>query len=135
MNQDPQILMLEDDPDDRFITEHTIKELDLDIKITFVQNSKDLFDYLEQNPAPTLILMDYNSAPENAIQIIGKIKSENSYRSIPLIVLGESTSSKFVSECYSKGANSFIQKPSTLAGTREKIKSFFNYWLSTAEIY
>ena len=135
MNQDPQILMLEDDPDDRFITEHTIKELDLDIKITFVQNSKDLFDYLEQNPAPTLILMDYNSAPENAIQIIGKIKSENRYRSIPLIVLGESTSSKFVSECYSKGANSFIQKPSTLAGTREKIKSFFNYWLSTAEIY
>ena len=135
MNQDPHILMLEDDPDDRFITENTIRELDLEIKITFVQNSKDLFDYLEQYPAPTLILMDYNSAPENAIQIIGKIKSENRYRSIPLIVLGESTSSKFVSECYSKGANSFIQKPSTLAGTREKIKSFFNYWLSTAEIY
>ena len=134
MNQDPIILMLEDDPDDRFITEATLRELQLDIQIMFMQNSNDLFHYLEHNPAPSLILMDYNSAPENAIQVISKIKSEKQYRSIPLIVLGESNSSKFVSECYSKGANSFIQKPSTLSGTKEKIASFFNYWLSTAEI-
>ena len=67
------ILMLEDDNDDRYITETAIAEMNLDIKVQFFSNSNDFLNYLTNNQ-PSLLLIDYNSTPENGIQVLKKIK-------------------------------------------------------------
>jgi two-component system, response regulator len=133
MNEE-YILMLEDDHDDRFMTENTVSELGYKIPVVFVTYSHELFSTLETKGKPRLIIIDYNSLPDNAVEILKKLKQSEAYSSIPVVVLGESSASKFISECYSLGAGSFIRKPASEKGTREKIDTFFKYWLSVAEV-
>jgi CheY-like chemotaxis protein len=128
------ILMLEDDPDDRFITESTLSELGHAVSIQFVKSSTELFNFLGTNAKPQLIILDYNSAPMNAVDVLRQLKKDEKLRSIPAVVLGDGDKEKYVSECYDAGASSYISKPTTAEGTKSKIESFFNYWLKTVEV-
>lgn len=127
------ILMLEDDNDDRYITETAIAEMNLDIKVQFFSNRNDFLSYLTNNQ-PSLLLIDYNSTPENGIQVLKKIKELKPVNEVPVIILSDSSSEKYKAECYAFGASSFIRKPQTVESTANKIKTFFNYWLTVAEV-
>ena len=134
MEKNSFILMLEDDPDDRFLTETTMKDLGYETDITFVKSSKELFAALENGDRPTLILLDYNSSPDNAVEILRFIKTNSRLKSIPVIVLSDSSSPKDIHECYLQGANSFIKKPTSASDTTDKINTFFKYWLTVAAV-
>jgi CheY-like chemotaxis protein len=128
------IFMLEDDPDDRFITRSSIESLGYNVSITFFQDSNELYCHLETSQRPYLILVDYNSLPDNAVKILKKLKNDDRFKCIPIIVLGESTSSKYITECYCCGASSYVKKPTSSENTKDKIDSFFRYWIKTVEV-
>lgn len=134
MRESSYILMLEDDPDDRFITETTIKELGYATLIKFVKSSDELFSHLESDFKPILILLDHNSSPMGAIDILKDLKSKEEYKHIPVVVLSESASQNEVRECYANGASSYVQKPSSVEDTRSKINGFLEYWLRVVEV-
>jgi CheY-like chemotaxis protein len=127
------IVMLEDDSDDRYLTEEIFSQLNIDAPIRFFSSSLDLFPFIQTN-RPSLILLDYNSTPENAVQVLKKIKGHPELKDIPVIVLSDNDLPAYKNECYSLGASSFIKKPSTLEGTRQKIETFFKYWFEVAEV-
>jgi CheY-like chemotaxis protein len=133
------ILMLENDDDDRYITQATFDEHRYDILIEFVSTSVELFDHLlacEKNERdfPALILLDYHSTPSNAVDILRELRSQRKYSHIPVVVLSGSVKSDIVKACYEAGANSFIQKPSKATDTDTKIATFFQYWFKTVEL-
>jgi CheY-like chemotaxis protein len=127
------ILMLEDDSDDRYLTESAIEELGLDIKIKFFSNSNEFLDSLTVTQ-PVLLLIDYNSTPENGIQVLKKIKDLRYSNDVPVIILSDSDSEKYKAECYAYGASSFIKKPQPIEATARKIETFFKYWLTVVEV-
>ena len=127
------ILMLEDDSDDRYITENPIEELCQEIKINFFSNSNEFLNSLTISQ-PALLLIDYNSTPENGIQILKKIKELKSSNDVPVIILSDSDSEKYKAECYAYGASSFIKKPQPVETTARKIETFFKYWLTVVEV-
>ena len=127
------ILMLEDDSDDRYITENAIEELGLEIKIKFFSDSNKFLNSLTITQ-PALLLIDYNSTPENGIQVLKKIKELKSSNDVPVIILSDSDSEKYKAECYAYGASSFIKKPQTVETTARKIETFFKYWLTVVEV-
>lgn len=127
------ILMLEDDSDDRYLTQNAIEELGLDVEIEFFSNSNEFLSFLAAS-SPCLLLIDYNSTPENGIQILKKIKAHKPANQVPVIILSDSSSEKCKAECYEFGASSFIKKPQTVEATANKIKIFFSYWLTVAEV-
>jgi len=132
--QQKLILMLEDDGDDRYITESAIAELDLNVEIKFYSDSNEFLDQLLTPIKPSLFLIDYNSTPENGFQVLKKIKALTSFNHVPVIILSDSNSEKYKNECYAYGASSFIIKPHTVQTTVNKIETFFRYWLTVAEV-
>jgi CheY-like chemotaxis protein len=128
------VLMLEGDGDDRYITQQTLSELRVDIPIKFSSNSNEFFNVLSEREKPSLILIDYNSVPQNGIEVLKKLKSSTNYNDIPVVILSDSNLPKYKSECYQHGASSFIKKPDTSEGTNKKIASFFNYWFQVVEV-
>ncbi len=60
------VYMLEDDSDDRYITDSLIEELRLPIQIKYFVNSDSFLEFLSDAEKGFLILIDYNSKPENA---------------------------------------------------------------------
>ena len=128
------VLMITGDEDDQYITTSTLSDLGYDIPTRFLTRSNELLHYLEANEDPLLILMDYNARPYNAMELLKQLKAQPSKQHIPAIVLSNLASPEYVKECYSLGAVSFIVKPAGAAATKEKIATFFKYWLSVAEI-
>jgi CheY-like chemotaxis protein len=133
MQKQPFVLMLEEDPDDRQITESTLLELGFDIPVKYVSYSNELFDKLREDEKPSLILVDYNATPAPAVEILKELKGNADYRHIPTVVLGEGLPEHFIKECYQLGANSYITKPASDKITKDKIETFFKYWLNVAE--
>lgn len=129
------ILMLEDDSDDRYITEQAIEELGLDVDIQFFSDSNQFLHFLAGTSLyPSLILIDYNSTPENGLAVLKKIKALTPLNKLPVIILSDSNTEKYKAECYAHGASSFIQKPQTVEATANKIETFFKYWFTVAEV-
>ncbi len=124
--------MLEDDSDDRYLTSEVVNDLNIDLQIAFYSNSTNLFTALKQ-ARPNLILVDYNSTPENGSEVLRKLKADHDLRSIPVVILSDSRLSKYKTECYREGASAFVIKPTSLEETKKKIKAFFTYWSAVAE--
>ena len=131
-SKEQYVLMLEDDADDRYITETTIRELGYDVPIKFLAYGRELITWLTQSEQPSLILVDYN--PVTGVDTLKLLKTHPDFNHIPVVVLSEVASVKHVRQCYQLGANSFIKKPETSEMTRYKIETFFKYWFDLAEI-
>ena len=128
------VVMLEDDSDDRYLTSETLAELNIDVPVKFFSSSNELLEFLKNNTKPSLILLDYNSTPENAKQVLQRIKSDNNLKEIPVVVLSDNDLPAYKKECYALGASSFIKKPDNVKETQEKIATFFKYWFEVAEV-
>jgi CheY-like chemotaxis protein len=128
------VLMLEADGDDRNITQQTLSELNPEISIRFLSASTEFFTFLSIAEKPALILVDYNSTPDNGLGVLKKLKSDPKLCDIPVVILSESDLAKYKNECYKYGASSFIKKPDTLEATNKKIASFFTYWFDVVEV-
>lgn len=131
------IIMLEDDEDDRYISQAVFGENHADVTLRFVNTSHELLNLLQtftdtNTPLPALILLDYHASPLNAIEILKNIKSKSAYKHIPVVVLSGSVHSDIIKDCYAHGASSFIQKPS--ANVENKISAFIKYWFGVVEL-
>lgn len=131
--QDTLIWMLEDDQDDRSLTRNIIEKSGINASVTFFSNSNEMIFAMETCIRPSIILLDYNSRPLGGIDVLKKIKLNYQYNDIPVIILSEVADPVIVSECYRLGASSYITKPFTEKQAKQKIESFFSYWLSVAE--
>jgi CheY-like chemotaxis protein len=129
-----QILMLEHDEDDRYITQAVLDEVKADVSIEFVSDSTALFKKLGENKIPDLLLITYGALPMNVVEILRRIRSTTSLKHLPVVVLSGATKPAIVKECYEAGASSFVTKPSTGTETTLKITSFLDYWLRTVEL-
>jgi CheY-like chemotaxis protein len=127
------IYMLEDDSDDRYLTNEVVDELGLDINIRFFSSSTELMDSLHED-LPAMILVDYNSSPENGLAVLQRIREHGHTSALPVIILTENNYPSLKKNCYSAGASTVISKPRDMMGTRERIKTFFEYWLNVAEV-
>lgn len=132
------ILMLEDDHDDRHITESFFSERGYEIDIQFLDESDQLISYLEdaaiQGSLPNMILIDLNMPRKNGYEVLKEVKSHSQFHVIPVIIVSGTAFPADVKECYRLGANSFVKKPFTDQLTQKKIETFANYWFEVSEL-
>jgi CheY-like chemotaxis protein len=138
------ILMADDDEDDRELTRYAVPDPDLAREMRFVGDGQELLDYLRRTgryadptveaPRPGIILLDLNMPRMDGREALTVIKGDESLRQIPVVVLTTSKDEHDVSTTYDLGANSFITKPSSLAGLVEAMRSLTQYWFGIVEL-
>jgi CheY-like chemotaxis protein len=134
MTPNQYVLMLEDDSDDRYFTQSTIDELGLDVTVRYTPFSDEVLESLSENDRPSLILLAHNIYPKAGAEIIRKFKGHRDFAHVPIIVLSEDIPAQHVQDYYKSGANTVIKKPLSVAMTRQKVQTFFRYWMQVAEI-
>jgi two-component system, response regulator len=127
------VVLLDEDRDDWSLVKETVSEIGLDVSIQYIGASNELFDYLKAHQ-PSLILLDYNALPDNGLRVLQQLKSEPAWKEIPVVILSDSADPYYKAECYGAGAATYIKKPDSDRGTREKISTFFKYWFEVAEV-
>jgi CheY-like chemotaxis protein len=129
-----RMLMIEDDMDDRYITETYFTDNGYDITLEFFNSAGDIIhhlDNLQLELLPHLVVLDPGKTGYGALM---QLKAHPRFKEIPVVVVSESTERGWVKEAYRLGANSFIQKPSTHQLTNEKIGTFAKYWFDVVEL-
>ena len=137
------ILMAEDDPDDRLLTEYALLESRLANGFYYVEDGIELLDYLykrgkyeysEDAPYPDLILLDLNMPRMDGCEALEEIKADSELRRIPIVVLTTSKAEEDILKTYNLGVSGFITKPVSIDGLVEAMKSVGEYWFSIVKL-
>jgi CheY-like chemotaxis protein len=137
------ILMADDDPDDRMLTEDALKEARLANEIRFVENGEELLQYLRHqgkfanltlSPRPGIILLDLNMPKMDGREALQVIKNDPELRRIPVIIMTTSKADQDILKSYDLGANSYVTKPVTFDELVEVVRGFGKYWFEIVEL-
>lgn len=140
MRPDFHILLIEDSDTDVKIIKRALRDAQVKHRLTVIKNGRDALGYLldldqvgtDPTLEPDLVLLDLNLPGLDGYQLLSRIKSDPSLRTIPVVVLTTSRREEDVLQTYQAGANTFIQKPSEYPRYRELVLALHTYWYDTA---
>jgi len=138
-----EILLVEDNPDDRELALLAFEESKIANEIVVAEDGVEALDYLfgagdsegrELSEMPQLILLDLNLPKKDGREVLEEIKESPTLKSIPVVVLTTSASEADILRSYRLHANCFITKPVGLEGFLEVVKSIDSFWLSVVKL-
>ncbi|MES2701079.1 MAG: response regulator [Bacteroidota bacterium] len=140
MEQDiPYVLMLEDDSDDRYITQQFFNDQGYNIGLQFVVDAAEVMPKLEDCIAngkslPRLMILDKNVPPKNSMEVVQEIKSDPRFQLIPIVMVSGLAYPGEIEEAYRCGVSSFITKPVSHELTARKIDTCIRYWFEVVDL-
>ena len=136
------ILIADDDPDDRMLMKEAFSENNEENMLKFVENGVELLDFLhkrgkfssEETFRPGLILLDLNMPKMDGREALKRIKSDPDLKRIPVVILTTSSAEEDIIRSYDLGVNSFISKPSKFSDLVKVARQIGSYWFRTVEL-
>lgn len=132
MKKKHQIVIVDDDADDREIIRDAFSSAQEEQEYIFIENGDNLLAYLERlenGEAPSLIMLDLNMPGKDGREILKELKTDTRFHHIPTIVFTTSSSLRDKQMVYDLGANCFITKPDTFNKLIEMTRSICQLWL------
>lgn len=139
-SQPVEFLLVEDSEPDVRLTQEALREASVPTRLSVVEDGVEAIAFLRRQgrhagaPRPDVILLDLNLPRKDGLQVLAEIKSDDSLKRIPVIVLTTSKNEKDVSRAYSLHANCYITKPVDFGRFTEIVKSIENFWLTTVTL-
>lgn len=139
-NKPFQILLIEDDPGDVELLKTALEDSILQMNLHVVQDGTHAMDFLHRAgsyvdvPRPDLILLDLNLAGKDGFQTLKEIKSDNTLKMTPVIVMTGSTVNEDILKSYRLGANCYVTKPIDLNQFLKFVQSIEEFWLTIVKL-
>jgi CheY-like chemotaxis protein len=137
------VLMVDDDPDDRFLACNAFRKSGLQKDFQTVADGEELMDYLYgrgkftnlgKAALPCLILLDLNMPRKDGREVLREMKGDPDLRGIPIVVFTTSNDESDIASCYELGAKSYITKPAKFDRLVEVMTSLEKFWLKVAQL-
>ncbi len=133
----PVILMAEDDYDDRLLNKDALEEAGLNAEVYYVGDGVELIDYLYRRglfdgdqffPRPSFILLDLKMPRKNGWEVLEEIKADPDFQEIPVFILTTSNNEDDQLHAKQMGANGYFTKPTTFAGLVQVMRAIGKTW-------
>lgn len=134
------ILLIEDNPGDVRLTREALKEAKININLAVANDGLEAMKMLHQEapysnqPLPDLVLLDLNMPRMDGREVLRLIKTDDSLKRIPVVVLTTSAAEKDILQAYGMHANCYITKPVELDQFMEIVKSIEGFWLTVVKL-
>lgn len=117
------ILLADDDLDDRQFFCKALEALTIPTKLTTVEDGEKLMTYLSENASqlPDVIFLDINMPRKNGIECLSEIKQNLQLKDLPVIMFSTSKSNDKIGMVFKKGADVYIHKPSDFSQLKQVI--------------
>ncbi len=127
-----QILLADDEEDDRFLFSDALNELKIETIVRTVNDGVELMTYLatEGIDFPQLIFLDLNMPRKNGKECLKEIRALYGNQFV-IAIFSTSAAEKDIEETYLLGANVYINKPNTF----EALKQSINKVVTNAVVY
>jgi CheY-like chemotaxis protein len=126
------ILHVEDDPNDTLLLEHACKKAGLVFDLQAVSDGDQAIAYLrgannfsdrDKHPLPKLILLDLKMPRLSGFDVLAWLRSDEGFRSVPVVVLTSSNHDADVKRAFDLGAKSYLVKPVGFEALVELVKT------------
>lgn len=137
-----KILLVEDNQDDVDLTLRAKKKFNIMNEMVVARDGREALDYLfyagvfegrRKGDYPSVIFLDIKLPRMNGFEVLKKIRSEESTRLIPVVILTSSREYRDLLEGYTSGANSYVKKPVDYSEFTETLRKLWEYWLGLNE--
>ncbi|MGY5880462.1 MAG: response regulator [Candidatus Thorarchaeota archaeon] len=133
-----KILLVEDSTDDVLLTLRALQQANILNDVIIARDGQEATEYLtgegqyegrETSETPVVVLLDLKMPRMGGLEFLRKIRSINSLRLLPVVILTSSKEDQDICESYNLGANSYIQKPVDFDQFVQAIRTLGFYWL------
>jgi len=131
-----RILMVEDDPKDVELTMTALEEYNLANEVIVTRDGEEALDYLycrgnyasRSSDNPAVMLLDLKLPKVDGLEVLRQVKSDETLRMIPVVVLTSSHEEKDVVASYKLGVNAYVVKPVDFHEFVNAIKELGVFW-------
>ena len=125
-------MMIDDDDEDQWIIREALVDLNAEELATFASNGEEalaLLDkrYSSQNDTPKLIILDLNMPIMNGTATLARLKADERFRNIPVIIYSTSVNPFERDKCMELGAHSYIIKPISIEESALTMQTFLSF--------
>lgn len=135
-----EILLVEDNPGDAFLTKEALRESRFLHRLSIVEDGEEAMQFLRRQgnygdaPRPDLILLDLNLPKMDGRELLAEIKEDAHLRHIPVIVLTTSDARQDIWGAYKLHANCYLTKPIQMDDFLQKVRSVEDFWLTVVRL-
>jgi CheY-like chemotaxis protein len=130
-----RILLVEDNPNDRLLTERAFKKNNLANELISVSDGEEALAYLfgtkdaEPQTLPVLVLLDLKLPKVDGLEILQRIRSHERTRFLSVVILTSSKEQDDLIRSYELGVNSYVRKPVDFNQFVDAVKQLGLYWM------
>jgi CheY-like chemotaxis protein len=129
MSKALKILLIEDDIIEVMKLDRVISSLKLNHLIIKAKNGEKALGILQKKEIlPDIILLDLNMPKINGIEFLSILKTDETLKYIPTIILTTSNNQKDLLDCYEIGVAGYVLKPLKYEDYVSKIEKLLEYW-------
>ena len=135
-----EILLVEDNPGDERLTREALKEGKVYSNLHWVKDGVEALEFLRKKgkysstPRPDIILLDLNLPKKDGREVLQDIKSDETLKRIPVVVLTTSKAEEDVLRTYNLHANCYVTKPVDLEKFITVVQSIDRFWLTVVTL-
>lgn len=132
------ILLVEDNPDDEFLTLRALKENQIKNEVVVVHDGVEALEYLfgtgahesrDLSVMPQVILLDIKLPRIDGLEVLRRLRADERTTLLPVVILTSSAEEQDLINGYKLGANSYIRKPVDFDKFAEAVRQLGLYWL------
>ncbi len=138
-----EVLLAEDNPSDAELALRAFRKSNFANKVHWVKDGEEALEYVmctgqyadrDPNHPPRLLLLDLKMPKVDGIDVLRRIKSEERFKTIPVVIMTSSNEERDVVESYRLGVNSYIVKPVDFAKFVATVSEIGMYWMLTNRV-
>lgn len=135
-----QILLVEDNEDDVYLTREAFEAASLRISLHHVNNGQKCMHFLRKQgdyvnaPTPDLILLDIHMPVMDGYAVMTEIAKDEKLRHLPVVVLTTSYEAADIKRMYGLRCNSYITKSVDFDNFVKAVDILVDYWLTVVVV-
>ena len=125
------ILLVEDNPDDRDLTIMALKASKIANEIDIARDGEEALRYFEDQsrPLPALVLLDLKLPRIMGLDVLKRLRADERTKLVPVVVLTSSQRESDRYQSYVEGVNAYVVKPVEFDKFSEAVKALGLFWL------
>ena len=135
-----EILLVEDNPGDVLLTQEAFSDAKIANNLHIVRDGEEALAYLNRQgdfqgaSRPDLILLDLNLPKIDGREVLDNIKSDETLKRIPVVVLTSSEAEQDIIQTYDLHANSYVVKPINMEQFVKVVNAVESFWFSVVKL-
>jgi chemotaxis family two-component system response regulator Rcp1 len=135
-----EVLLVEDSPGDVRLTREAFREVNQAVHLNVATDGVEAMAFLLHHgehtdaPRPDLILLDLNLPKMHGCEVLARIKSDESLKTIPTVILSTSEAAADIQKSYELQANCYLSKPVLFDAFDSLVKNINDFWLTEVSL-